>query len=176
VFWRELEAAWQNGASLLIYQHFPRQDHATFAARIAEELGNHTPGSSVYTVATQDVVFLTAAQAGHAPNIEYGLSLFEERFADYASVAKIVAVEPNATPKAVVPSTMPKYHIDVFWSDEGGCWIADVPDVESCNAAGATPQDAVAEVMTMLQRWYEAARDNGRYVPEPSYRSSASGR
>jgi predicted RNase H-like HicB family nuclease len=172
VFWRELEAAWGAGTSLVVYQPFPRQDHRVFAERIAEELRGHAPGASVYTVATQDMVFLVAAQAGQVSNIEYGLGLFETRFGDYASVAKIEAAAPEAPQPSRVQRSMPKYHIDVFWSDEDERWVANVPDVESCTAAGQTPQEAVEQVMTMLQRWFEAARDNGRFVPEPSYRAA----
>jgi len=174
VFWRELEAAWEAGTSLLIYQHFPRQDHRVFAERIAEELRTHTPGATVYTVATQDVVFLVASQAAHVSNIEYGLGLFENRFGDYASVAKIEAPAVEAPQPKHGPRMLPKYHIDVFWSDENESWVANVPDVESCTAAGQTPQEALDQVMTLLQRWFEAARDNGRFVPEPSYRSTVS--
>src|SRR5206468_569587 len=145
-----------------------------FAQRVAEELRGHTPGSLVYTVSTPDVVFLVAAQAGHVSNLEYGLSLFENRFGEYASVARIDPSAPDATKAPPAPRSLPKYHIDVFWSDEDGQWVANVPDVESCSAAGPTPQEAVDQVMTLLQRWFEAARDNGRFVPEPSYRSSVS--
>jgi predicted RNase H-like HicB family nuclease len=174
VFWRELEAAWEAGTSLVIFQPFPRQDHATFASRTAEDLRGRTPGAALYTVATPDVLFLVASQAAHVSNIEYGLSLFEQRFGEYAGIAKIEPPSPALQPVARGPRALPKYHIDVFWSDQDGRWVASVPDVESCTAAGQTPQEALDQVMTLLQRWFEAARDNGRPVPEPSYRSSAS--
>ena len=41
---------------------------------------------------------------------------------------------------------MPHYAIIVFWSDEDGSWVADVPDLKSCSAFGDTPEEAVAEV------------------------------
>ena len=37
---------------------------------------------------------------------------------------------------------MDRYHINIFWSDEDECWIADVPDLRYCSAHGATPEDA----------------------------------
>src|SRR4051794_5969911 len=77
VYWRELEAAWQNGTSLLVYQHFPRQEHATFAARMAEEVSSHMPAATVYTLATQGMVFLLTAQPAHRSNIEFGLRQLE---------------------------------------------------------------------------------------------------
>ena len=39
------------------------------------------------------------------------------------------------------------YHIDVFYSPEDECWIADVPDLQHCSAHAPTPEDAVREVM-----------------------------
>jgi predicted RNase H-like HicB family nuclease len=39
--------------------------------------------------------------------------------------------------------TEPHYHINVFWSDEDDCWIADVPDLRYCSAHGGTPAEAV---------------------------------
>ena len=38
------------------------------------------------------------------------------------------------------------YHINVFWSEEDGAWVADVPDLEYCSAHGATPVEAVRQV------------------------------
>ena len=39
-----------------------------------------------------------------------------------------------------------RYHINLFWSDEAGCWIADVPDLTWRSAHGPTPEAALAEV------------------------------
>jgi predicted RNase H-like HicB family nuclease len=33
------------------------------------------------------------------------------------------------------------YAIIVFWSDEDAAWVADVPDLKSCSAFGATPEE-----------------------------------
>lgn len=68
---------------------------------------------------------------------------------------------------------MKHYHINVFWSDEDGSWIADVPDLESCSAHGDTPAEAVAEVETAIELWLEVAREQGHPSPEPRYRPHA---
>jgi predicted RNase H-like HicB family nuclease len=60
------------------------------------------------------------------------------------------------------------YPIQVYWSDEDGAWIADVPDLAFCTAHGATPHEAVAEVEVAVDAWVEAARASGRPVPAPS--------
>jgi predicted RNase H-like HicB family nuclease len=64
---------------------------------------------------------------------------------------------------------MQHYAINVFWSDEDGVWIADVPDLKSCSAFGETPEQALAEVRVAMEAWLAAARDAGLPVPAPRY-------
>lgn len=65
---------------------------------------------------------------------------------------------------------MRDYHIYVFYSEEDGGYIADIPDLDSCSAFGATPEEAVAEGMLAKEAWLAAARETGRPIPEPRYR------
>ena len=65
---------------------------------------------------------------------------------------------------------MRDYHINIFYSDEDGGYIADVPDLESCSAFGTTPSEALSEVERAKEAWIESARDAGKSVPEPRYR------
>jgi predicted RNase H-like HicB family nuclease len=65
---------------------------------------------------------------------------------------------------------MHDYHINIFYSDEDGGYIADIPDLDSCSAFGATPEQALAEVTQAKQAWLEAARQSGKPVPSPRYR------
>ncbi|WP_116653943.1 type II toxin-antitoxin system HicB family antitoxin [Pelagibacterium sediminicola] len=53
-------------------------------------------------------------------------------------------------------------------SDEGGGFIATVPDLPGCMSDGATPEEALANVQDAIAVWIEAARDMGRNVPSPS--------
>lgn len=64
---------------------------------------------------------------------------------------------------------MSDYHINVFYSDEDGGYIADIPDLEACSAFGATPQEALAEVLRAKEAWLAAARERGQPLPEPRY-------
>ncbi len=41
---------------------------------------------------------------------------------------------------------MTDYHINIFYSDEDGGYIADIPDLEACAAFGETPGQALSEV------------------------------
>ena len=64
---------------------------------------------------------------------------------------------------------MNRYAIIVFWSEEDGCWIADVPDLKSCSAFGGTPEEALAEVQVAMQAWLEVAREAGLEIPMPRF-------
>ena len=65
---------------------------------------------------------------------------------------------------------MKDYHINIFYSDEDGGYIADIPDLEACSAFGDTPGDALREVEAAKDAWIEAAKAEGKPVPLPSYR------
>jgi len=65
------------------------------------------------------------------------------------------------------------YHINIFWSDEDGGYIADIPDLEACSAFGATPAEALAELEQAKVAWLEAARSEGKPIPVPRYRPEA---
>jgi predicted RNase H-like HicB family nuclease len=65
---------------------------------------------------------------------------------------------------------MKDYHINIFWSDEDDCYVADIPDLFACSAFGATPEEALAEVERAKENWLEAAREQEKPIPEPLYR------
>lgn len=64
----------------------------------------------------------------------------------------------------------PRYHINVFWSERSGRWVADVPDLKHCSAHGSSPAEAVAEAQVAVQLWLETAREEGLTIPKPRYR------
>lgn len=65
---------------------------------------------------------------------------------------------------------MKDYHINIFYSEEDGGYIADIPDLEACSAFAQTPQLALAEVERAKEAWLEAARAEGKPIPQPRYR------
>lgn len=65
---------------------------------------------------------------------------------------------------------MTDYHINVFYSEEDGGYIADIPDLEACSAFGETPDEALAEVLKAKAAWLAAAAAAGRPIPAPGYR------
>ncbi len=65
---------------------------------------------------------------------------------------------------------MSDYHINIFYSEEDGGYIGDIPDLDSCSAFGNTPGEALAELEKAKSAWLEAARASGKPIPKPRYR------
>ena len=65
---------------------------------------------------------------------------------------------------------MKDYHINIFYSDEDGGYIADIPDLEACSAFGETPEEALNQLQVARAAWLEAARAEGKPIPRPRYR------
>ena len=53
---------------------------------------------------------------------------------------------------------MRDYHINIFYGDEDGGYIADIPDLRACSAFGKTAAVSLAEVETAKAAWIEAAK------------------
>lgn len=68
---------------------------------------------------------------------------------------------------------MKDYHINIFWSDEDGVYVADIPDLAACSASGESPAEALREVLAAKELWLESARAHGDPIPEPTYRPGA---
>lgn len=64
---------------------------------------------------------------------------------------------------------MKDYHINVFYSEEDGCYIADIPDLKYCSAHGKTPVEAVQEIMIAKEAWLEVAARYDKEIPKPEY-------
>ena len=65
---------------------------------------------------------------------------------------------------------MRDYHINIFYSEEDGGYIADIPDLKNCSAFGETPEEALREIEIVKEEWIATAKENGVKVPEPMYR------
>jgi predicted RNase H-like HicB family nuclease len=65
---------------------------------------------------------------------------------------------------------MKDYHINIFYSEDDDGYIADIPDLEACSAFGDTPEEALTQVEIAKSAWLEAARAEGKPIPEPRYR------
>ncbi len=65
---------------------------------------------------------------------------------------------------------MTKYEVILYWSAEDDAFIAEVPELAGCAADGATRQEALENVETVIGEWIETARELGRAIPEPKGR------
>lgn len=65
---------------------------------------------------------------------------------------------------------MRDYHINVFYSEDDGGYIADIPDLKHCSAFGQNPEEALQEVLKAKQAWLEAAHAAGKPIPDARYR------
>lgn len=52
--------------------------------------------------------------------------------------------------------------------EDGGGFLATVPDLPGCMSDGETPEEALANVLDAIECWIEAAIDHGRSVPSPT--------
>ncbi len=64
---------------------------------------------------------------------------------------------------------MRDYHINIFYSEDDDCYIADIPDLEACSAFGDSPDEALREVQKAKDLWLEAAQQEGKPIPQPTY-------
>lgn len=60
-----------------------------------------------------------------------------------------------------------RYEIVLYWSDEDGAYIAEVPELAGCAADGPSYQAALENVEVVIDEWIQTARELGRAVPPP---------
>ena len=61
---------------------------------------------------------------------------------------------------------MIKYEIIIYWSEEDGAFIVEVPELMGCMADSKTYQEALANAEIIIREWIETAKDLGRKIPE----------
>ena len=61
------------------------------------------------------------------------------------------------------------YEVDIrpLTADDGGGFIAIVPELPGCFSDGETPEEALRNAYDAIGCWMEAAEEMGRPVPEP---------
>lgn len=63
-----------------------------------------------------------------------------------------------------------KYEISIFWSEEDGAFLAEVPALPGCIAHGESQERALANCQAAIDLWIDTARDLGRPIPKPDGR------
>ena len=65
---------------------------------------------------------------------------------------------------------MDKYEVIIYWSDEDGAFIAEVPELPGCMAHGDTREAALANVNDAIALWIKTAKEFEDPVPKPKGR------
>lgn len=74
LFWDEVRTTFAAGSSVLIYQHFPREERYAYSVRKADILRQQTGASAVFSYRTPHVLFLLASQKRHAASFRKQLA------------------------------------------------------------------------------------------------------
>ena len=65
---------------------------------------------------------------------------------------------------------MYKYERIVYWAEEDGAFIVEVPELPGCMADGETVGDAIANAEVVIREWIETAEERGQEIPQPKGR------
>jgi predicted RNase H-like HicB family nuclease len=63
-----------------------------------------------------------------------------------------------------------KYEIVVYWSEQDGCFLAEVPELPKLITDGSTRVEALQHAEEMIDAYLKTAREAGWSVPEPTGR------
>jgi predicted RNase H-like HicB family nuclease len=64
-------------------------------------------------------------------------------------------------------TSMSKYEMIIYWSDEDQSFVVEVPELPGCMADGPTYREAVANAERVVEEWIETAEELGREIPVP---------
>lgn len=62
---------------------------------------------------------------------------------------------------------MYKYERIMYWSEEDGAFLVEVPELPGCMADGKTPGEAIANTEVVIREWIETAEEMGKEIPVP---------
>ena len=62
---------------------------------------------------------------------------------------------------------MDRYEIILYWSQDDGAFVAEVPELSGCAAHGDSLEAALANVREAIDLWITTAREFGDPIPEP---------
>jgi hypothetical protein len=103
VYWSELGALFHQGASLLVYQHFGRQERVEFTTNLAWRMTQELGIDRIMTLSTSRVLFLLAPQKGHEPSLRAAAKSvarkWQEQFQAGAEPAEPTVAEGDVAPR-----------------------------------------------------------------------------
>lgn len=80
LFWSEVEETYRLGHSLVIYQHFPRQERISFTERLAQEAVRRLSAPLVDTYTTAHVLFLVIGRPEHQTGLSRARALIQRNW------------------------------------------------------------------------------------------------
>lgn len=80
VYWKELQRAWTQNASLLVYQHFPRKRRNEYIPAMVLAMRERMKGAHVLPLKASNVLFLLAHRAVDRRRVSEALRLIENRW------------------------------------------------------------------------------------------------
>ena len=80
LYWREVRFAWERGASLLIFQHVPRERRDPYVERLVQTLRLEATDATVIPLRTPNVLFLSASRPEHGSATKAALDLARSKW------------------------------------------------------------------------------------------------
>lgn len=68
------------------------------------------------------------------------------------------------------------YLINILWSEEDRCFIAEVPEMEGCITHGKTPAEAARNAQDAIASWIRTAQRLKHPIPAPVTKRKPSGK
>jgi antitoxin HicB len=68
------------------------------------------------------------------------------------------------------------YLINIIWSEEDGCYIAEVPELEGCITHGKTAEEAFKNAQNAVASWIRTAKRLKHPIPQPVTERKVSGK
>ncbi|HWF20149.1 MAG TPA: type II toxin-antitoxin system HicB family antitoxin [Verrucomicrobiae bacterium] len=59
------------------------------------------------------------------------------------------------------------YEMVIWWSQEDGAYVVDVPELSGCMAHGKTRQEAIGNAEAAIKFWIKTAKEDGLDIPQP---------
>ena len=87
LYWSEAAAAWAAGHSLLVYQHFPREDRDAFVETLRARATAELPGARVTTLRADHALFVLCSRPEHAVALARASNVAAERWAGRVQLA-----------------------------------------------------------------------------------------
>ncbi len=80
IYWDEVSQTFNDGQSVLVYQHFPRVEHTKFIERMMKEYKTRLNAARVYYFRTSYVAYFLSVQEKHEGYIHSRLELLFQRW------------------------------------------------------------------------------------------------